>query len=274
MDPGAACLGPDSGAHRAPLILVLAAPSCRPTLRIMQLKVYETGSGPRTAILIHGFSDDHKTWWRVAPALVERGFRVLAPDLRGHGLSPHADDYSLTSFAADLRDSLPSGADVILGHSLGALALSVAASDLAPKKLIYVDPPWFAELGPDMRLPVDPRAVTREQIAALAPRWIPADIAVDLASSRNLDPKVLEWVPNRLALDLAVFSPVSAEIPTSVIAPLEEDSFLGADHAAQLQALGIEVHRVPDAGHVIHRDNFDGFMSAIDSCVLSAAASA
>ena len=64
-------------------------PSCR-----MQLAVHETGSGPRTAVLIHGIMSDHRAWHRVSGELVDQGFRVLAVDLAGHGKSPRAHRYS------------------------------------------------------------------------------------------------------------------------------------------------------------------------------------
>src|SRR5262249_28955082 len=38
-----------------------------------------------TVFLLHGYMDAAGTWDRVAPALADDGFRVLAPDLRGFG---------------------------------------------------------------------------------------------------------------------------------------------------------------------------------------------
>ncbi len=40
------------------------------------------------AVLVHGVTGWHRTWWRVGPALAERGWRVVAVDQRGHGRSP------------------------------------------------------------------------------------------------------------------------------------------------------------------------------------------
>src|SRR5690349_21097831 len=39
----------------------------------------------RTVFLVHGYMDAAGTWDRVAPALAAKGFRVLAPDMRGFG---------------------------------------------------------------------------------------------------------------------------------------------------------------------------------------------
>ena len=45
----------------------------------------ELGKGP-PLVLLHGLGDSHRTWHFVAPLLAQR-FRVLAPDLPGHGFS-------------------------------------------------------------------------------------------------------------------------------------------------------------------------------------------
>lgn len=49
----------------------------------------EMGSG-EALVLIHGLLDTHRTWRRVAPRLARR-YRVLMPDLPGHGASGRPD---------------------------------------------------------------------------------------------------------------------------------------------------------------------------------------
>lgn len=44
------------------------------------------GAGP-AVVLLHGHPRTSATWHRVAPILVERGFTVICPDLRGYGRS-------------------------------------------------------------------------------------------------------------------------------------------------------------------------------------------
>jgi pimeloyl-ACP methyl ester carboxylesterase len=50
------------------------------------------GAAAPLALLIHGVTSSSRTWWRVAPVLVRRGYRVLAVDLRGHGESPRVGE--------------------------------------------------------------------------------------------------------------------------------------------------------------------------------------
>ncbi|KAB1862494.1 alpha/beta fold hydrolase [Microbacterium algeriense] len=65
------------------------------------------GSGP-AVMLLHGHPRTSATWHRVAPLLVEQGFTVICPDLRGYGRSrgprPVADHsaHSKRAVAADM----------------------------------------------------------------------------------------------------------------------------------------------------------------------------
>ena len=75
----------------------------------VDLAWHETGEG-RPLILLHGlFSDADTNWIRFghAACIAERGFRVIMPDLRAHGLSgkPHgAEQYPAGILARDLRE--------------------------------------------------------------------------------------------------------------------------------------------------------------------------
>jgi pimeloyl-ACP methyl ester carboxylesterase len=79
------------------------------------------GSGP-TVVLIHGMVNSSRHWEDVALRLSDR-YRVIAPDLIGHGDSATPrGDYSLGAHAASIRDMLAViGVEraTIVGHSLG-----------------------------------------------------------------------------------------------------------------------------------------------------------
>src|SRR2546423_14922848 len=107
----------------------------------MKLHVQEWGSGDRVAVLIHGITSDSSGWHRFGSDLAARGYRVLAPDLRGHGRSPRGD-YSPEAWAEDLLESVPAGPELALGHSLGGLTLAIAVARLRPARAVYEDPAW------------------------------------------------------------------------------------------------------------------------------------
>ncbi|WP_394847774.1 alpha/beta fold hydrolase [Pendulispora brunnea] len=81
----------------------------------------EMGRG-RPLVLLHGISDSHGTWSRVAPRLA-RHRRVIMPDLPGHGFSgrPHAS-YGLDWYAESIGkwlDALGLDDFDLVGHSFG-----------------------------------------------------------------------------------------------------------------------------------------------------------
>lgn len=79
--------------------------------------------GERVAVLLHGLNVQAHTWDPVAAALADDGYRVLCPDLRGHGRSDWSrDGYYAHDFAADLAalaDQLRLDGFDLVGHSLG-----------------------------------------------------------------------------------------------------------------------------------------------------------
>jgi len=109
---------------------------------------WEAGSGARPVLLLHGLASNARIWELVAPRLVEAGLGLIAPDLRGHGLSDKPDagyDFeSISSDVAALLDSLGWPTPIVVGHSWGgALALSYAArfptGRGAPAGLVLID---------------------------------------------------------------------------------------------------------------------------------------
>jgi pimeloyl-ACP methyl ester carboxylesterase len=79
------------------------------------------GSGP-VLLLLHGITNSSETWEPTADALAGR-FRIVAPDLLGHGNSATPrGDYSLGAHASGVRDLMTAlGIDraTVVGHSLG-----------------------------------------------------------------------------------------------------------------------------------------------------------
>jgi pimeloyl-ACP methyl ester carboxylesterase len=82
----------------------------------------DVGSGSEALLLIHGMAGSSETWRGVIPQL-SRKYRVVAPDLLGHGKSDKPrGDYSLGAFAVwlrDLLDELGISRATVVGQSLG-----------------------------------------------------------------------------------------------------------------------------------------------------------
>lgn len=75
--------------------------------------------GERRLVLIHGLGANADVWSPMERALDRRW---LAPDLRGHGRSPHQPPYGYATYAADVAELLQQGEEVdIVGHSMGGV---------------------------------------------------------------------------------------------------------------------------------------------------------
>jgi pimeloyl-ACP methyl ester carboxylesterase len=106
---------------------------------------YELGTG-RPAVLLHGlFSNAETNWLRFghAATIAERGFRVIMPDLRGHGRSAAPHDPAAYPPDVLARDGLELIAHLGLrdydlgGYSLGGrTAARMAILGAAPRRLV------------------------------------------------------------------------------------------------------------------------------------------
>ena len=107
------------------------------------------GTGP-PILLLHGHPQTHVVWRKVAPRLVEAGYQVIAPDLRGYGDSdkPESDSshlsYSKRIMAADqiaLMGQLGHKTFSVVGHDRGGRVAHRLALDFpdAIERLIVLD---------------------------------------------------------------------------------------------------------------------------------------
>jgi pimeloyl-ACP methyl ester carboxylesterase len=111
----------------------------------------DAGEG-EVLLLIHGMAGSSATWRSVIPQL-SKDFRVIAPDLLGHGESAKPrSDYSLGAFAVLLRDFLDElgvSQATVVGHSLGggvAMQFVYQHPDYC-KRLVLIS---SGGLGPDV----------------------------------------------------------------------------------------------------------------------------
>jgi pimeloyl-ACP methyl ester carboxylesterase len=91
----------------------------------IELHGVEEGEGP-LVVLCHGFPELAYSWRHQIPALVEAGYRVLAPDMRGFGRSSAPAEvagYDIVNLCGDMRellDELGEERGVFVGHDWGA----------------------------------------------------------------------------------------------------------------------------------------------------------
>jgi pimeloyl-ACP methyl ester carboxylesterase len=102
------------------------APPERLRVNDIDLAVWTAGEGP-PVLLLHGFPDTHAVWRRQISVLVEAGYRVIAPDLRGCGQSDAPEGvraYTIEHLVADvlgLLDALGIDRVKLVAHDWGAV---------------------------------------------------------------------------------------------------------------------------------------------------------
>lgn len=85
----------------------------------------------------------HSGWWKWVSPYLEKEYYLIAPDFRGHGQSPWADNYRYDDYAEDIEE-LATKLDrpyAIVGHSMGGyIGLKVASRGVChPTALLVAD---------------------------------------------------------------------------------------------------------------------------------------
>ncbi|MCV7079787.1 alpha/beta fold hydrolase [Mycobacterium szulgai] len=130
------------------------------------------------ALCLHGFPDTAYGWRKVAPRLVESGWRVVAPFMRGYAPSsiPSDGDYHVGALMDDaLRVRSAAGGseqDVVIGHDWGAMAATglAAMPDSPFTKAVIMSVPVSAGFRPGGRV-IDRGRLAREVPFQLLRSW-------------------------------------------------------------------------------------------------------
>jgi non-heme chloroperoxidase len=236
-----------------------------------------TEHGPATGrpvVLIAGFKAAATSWYYQVPVLAKAGYRVLAVDIRGHGLAERPESVDMDRRGLDVRDVLE-GLDlqhaVLVGGSMGASTiwsyvaqcgterLSAAVTvDQTPKMLNTPDWPhgfygyneanrdtYFAERIPDtgMGTPIAKRGL---RLVRLLRAMRGAEKGMTPGGLALLhDHATRDWRPVIATADLPVlfvagqdseFWPASHAAACAVLAPMGDSIMLADDgHAANIE---------------------------------------
>lgn len=245
----------------------------------MLLHVDESGRGDRVALLVHGMMGSAESWWRVALLLVDRGYRVIAVDLPGHGLSPRDRALTIERAADTLIETIDhilrklstrrvaSAVDgsphlaLAIGHSFGGLVLAAAAPRLQPELAVYVDSPFTSRGGHDrVRVTADYESDrlerTYERLRETRPHYSERDCEVEAVAASRFDAATGAAVA---AAGGGTWPPASGSI---VVRPDPSHYVTDAD-AEVLTARGVTVRSIPGAAHSVWYSHFDAFVDAL-----------
>jgi pimeloyl-ACP methyl ester carboxylesterase len=248
--------------------------------------------GP-AVVLIHGVGGSTFSWRRALPRMTDAGFRVLAMDLRGFGLSDKsfAADHSIAA-QADLVARVVEAVGIdrasVVGHSMGggvAVHLALARPELVDR-LVLVNawvPPADPAFWPGELLDVPPvnrwarlavrSIVTPARVSdVLRPIFgDPEDVVRALAAGHFVPVEVRGWdevvlaVARDVGRDSALTQPLTdLRVPTLIVWGAR-DPWLDLTGAERLRAEipSAELVLIPDAGHLPFEEQPERFLSEL-----------
>ena len=97
----------------------------------VRLEYFESGNGPETVVLVHGYASNAPIWRYTVQALeASGGFRIIAFNNRGAGESDRSEserDYTVKAFADDLFNAVSAlglRGFTLVGHSMGGATVT------------------------------------------------------------------------------------------------------------------------------------------------------
>lgn len=238
--------------------------------------VHGTATDLPQVLIVHGLFGSARNWGAIAKRL-SADRRVVAVDMRNHGLSPWYETNSYTDMAADLAAILDGPCDVV-GHSMGGKAAMVLALQHPEvvRRLVVADIAPVAYAHTQMPMVDAMRSVDLTKVASrrdaddqLANHVVDAGVRAFLLQS--LDVKEQRW---RLNLDV-----LSAEMDAILGFPQldaiydnatlflsgGESDYVQDAHRDGIKALFPKARfaRIPGAGHWLHAEKPRAFEETV-----------
>ena len=241
------------------------------------------GTGRGRAVLLHGMMSTAATWWRIGPALAERGWVVDALDLPGHGDWPRSErPLDLDMLVDGVAGQLGGPVDLLVGHSLGG-ATAVALAGRRPgvaRAVVLEDPP--SGLGGAARatladgVEADARLVRRDRSRLVRrereanPTWATEDVEHSVDGIAAADWQAMAaGLRGELAWDVPAMV-AAVRVPLLVMAAPGDRGLEAGGSALQGPVREAVRAQLPpdrfvilDGGHCLHRDLPDRWLAMV-----------
>jgi pimeloyl-ACP methyl ester carboxylesterase len=249
------------------------------------------GSGRGTAVLLHGMMSLAGTWWRIGPALAERGWDVTALDLAAHGGNRLDAPLTADALVDSVTAQVPGPVDLLVGHSMGAAtAISTLARqpDFA-RAVVLEDPPGglpglSEQLARGIERDADVARLDRDRLVRRSrgdhPDWATEDVEYDVRGIEEADAAAVaaglrtglrSWDIPALVGAATVPVLVLAAPDTGGQDPDRPGSALTGEARAGVRA-ALPADRFVElpGGHCLHRDLPERWLAAVDAFTATA----
>jgi pimeloyl-ACP methyl ester carboxylesterase len=217
-----------------------------------------------TVVLLHGVNDQAGTWFTVAPALAER-FRVIVPDLPGHGESaPSEGPLAISLFVDRVAAILPAEPFTLVGNSLGGwIAMLYTLRHPGRVRTLILE----ASGGIDRPFAVPLLATNREEAEVIlravhGPRYAAPEWVIEALLARAQDSpllRVTELEAHYMDARLA-----ELRVPTHIIWGAD-DGVVPVAYAEELRRgiPGAQLHVLEGAAHIPHLQQPQRFLECL-----------
>ena len=234
--------------------------------------VYWTGGGSKeskTLVLLHGVNDQAGTWAAVVPEL-KKDFRIIVPDLAGHGESePKTGPIMFDNMVARIDSILAkegAGKVTIAGNSMGGWVAMLYAFDHADKveRLVLEDSSGMAwDLSGVPLAPKNREEADKMMKAVHGPETKTPDAVLDALLARKNPPMA------RIGLQDVMIHLVDARLkelkmPVTILWG-RDDGILSLDYAKALtdKIPGATLQIIDGAAHIPHRQQPARFVKCL-----------
>ena len=221
-------------------------------------------AGSQPAVLLHGVNDQSGTWFTVASALAKR-FRVILPDLPGHGESaPQHGPLPISHIVDSLDRIVPDEPFVLLGNSLGGW-IAMLYTLRYPERVRQL----VLESSGGLNRPIASAVVAHDRDEAIAilrnvhgPNYVAPEWVIEALLARAHDSPMLRvtelaehYVDDRLR---------EIHTPTHIIWGAD-DGVVPLSYARALQEgiSGAKLHVIDGAAHIPHLQQPERFVQCL-----------
>lgn len=248
--------------------------------------------GDPPVLLLHGFTGHGGSWAEAGKRFAAAGYHVQAPDLLGHGRSPHPSNstrYEMAHAADDLKSFLDGpavGAVHLLGYSMGgrlALFFALKYPELVRSLTLVGSSPGIASATErnERRDRDDALAdrIERDGIAAFVdywtalPMWKSQGRNLSTAERRGLKEQRLQNRSNGLANSLRGMGtgaqpPLHDQLPflpapTLLLVGAEDKRFIAVNRQMAQRIPKARLIVIPQTGHAVHLERPGAFVRTV-----------